>query len=121
MHHMTPPRATTLLLALVAAFGVAACGNDDDAAPEASSSPEAAEVAIEDFEYLPEVLEVAPGTQVTFRNEDDAGHTATAKGAFDTDDIGRGADADVTAPEEPGTYEYICSLHPFMKGTLVVR
>jgi plastocyanin len=25
------------------------------------------------------------------------------------------------APKTPGTYAYICTVHPFMKGTLIVK
>ena len=44
----------------------------------------------------------------------------TAKGAFDSKEIG--ADRKWTyVARKPGRYDYICTLHPNMKGTLVVE
>ena len=79
-------------------------------------------VDISDFSYDPATITVSPGQQVTFTNGDKTAHTATAKdGSFNTDAIQPGEDASVTAPDQPGEYPFICSFHPFMKGTLVVR
>jgi plastocyanin len=66
---------------------------------------------------------VAPGTKITVTNHDSATHTVTETGnkAFDTGDIGNGQTATFTAPTTPGTYNYICSIHTYMKGTLVVK
>ena len=40
-------------------------------------------------------------------------------GNFDTGSIAAGASATVTF-DEPGTFTYICSFHPFMTGTVTV-
>jgi plastocyanin len=56
------------------------------------------------------------------RNNDTAPHTVTAKDkSFDTGTIDPGKTATFTAPTKPGTYDYICTIHPYMKGTLIVR
>jgi plastocyanin len=100
--------------------------------PPAAGSPEAAaeseagtastesEVTIESFTFSPETLEIAAGTTVTWTNNDEAMHTATADdGSFDTGAINQGESASVTF-DEPGTYTYTCTFHPGMKGTIVV-
>jgi plastocyanin len=68
---------------------------------------------------------VPAGTKITWSNGDDSPHTATAaddaqRGAFDTQVIKKGKSATITFGK-PGTYAYICDLHPFMKGSIVVR
>ena len=74
---------------------------------------------------MPAKVEVASGTKVVWQNRDRAPHTATAaddaqRAAFDTDVIKKGASATVTF-DRPGTYAYVCDLHPFMKATIVVK
>ena len=78
----------------------------------------------EDFSR-PAKLEVAAGTRVTWANKDSAPHTATAssdaqRSVFDTKVLKEGQSGDI-AFDKPGTYAYICDLHPFMKATLEVK
>ncbi|MFF0450218.1 cupredoxin domain-containing protein [Streptomyces sp. NPDC004609] len=94
-------------------------------APATASSPAGgrAVIVIKNFTFTPASLAVAPGTQVTVRNEDSVPHTVTATGAkpFDTGDIAAGATTTFTAPGTAGDYAYICTIHPYMKGRLTVR
>ncbi|MFF1729774.1 cupredoxin family copper-binding protein [Streptomyces sp. NPDC058247] len=79
-------------------------------------------VTIKDFAFQPAELEVSPGTKITVTNEDSAPHTLTADDkSFDTGDLAQGESATITAPSKPGSYSYICTVHPNMKGTLTVR
>lgn len=88
----------------------------------ASSAGEAEEaVTIDNFTFNPPALTVSPGATVTWINKDDIPHTiasttrAFRSKALDTDD--RFSFTFAT----PGVYEYFCSLHPHMKGTIIVR
>ena len=105
--------------ALIAAgLALAGCGSEDrPAAP-----PSAASVDIADFKYRPARIEVATGARVTFTNRDRAPHTAaaTAPAPFDTGSLRQGQRS-VQTLARPGTYAYLCELHPFMKATIVVR
>jgi plastocyanin len=47
-------------------------------------------------------------------------HTVTAKGVFDSHSIAAGASWRFVA-RKPGVYDYICTLHPNMNGTLKVE
>ena len=82
---------------------------------------EDATVKIDNFTFAPARLTVKAGTTVTWRNEDDIPHTVTSatrlfkSKVLDTDDSFSFTFA------EPGTYEYFCSLHPRMTGTIVVE
>ena len=82
---------------------------------------EDATVKIGNFTFAPARLAVKVGTTVIWRNEDDIPHTVTSatrmfkSKALDTDDSFSFTFA------EPGTYEYFCSLHPRMTGTILVE
>jgi plastocyanin len=65
---------------------------------------------------------VVPGRKITVVNQDRAPHTVTARdNSFDTGTIAGGQRAEITAPSSPGTYPYICAIHPSMTGTLLVK
>ncbi len=78
-------------------------------------------VAIKDFAYTPKTLTVSVGDSVHFINKDDEAHTATLEGGgFDSGGLDTG-ESFTYRFTKPGTYSYFCSLHPYMKGTIVVR
>ena len=63
-----------------------------------------------------------PGATVRVTNNDSVTHTLTATGGqFNTGDIGADQTKTFTAPTKPGTYHYICNIHQYMMGTIVVR
>jgi amicyanin len=78
-------------------------------------------VKIANFTFGPEKLTVKAGTTVTWTNEDDIPHTVASSTkafkskALDTDD------SFSFTFTTPGTFEYFCSLHPHMVGTVVVE
>jgi plastocyanin len=86
----------------------------------ALADDKAAAVKIDNFTFTPQTLTVNAGTTVTWINEDDIPHTVTSSTkqfksrAMDTDD--KFSFTFTT----PGTYQYFCSLHPHMTGTIVV-
>jgi plastocyanin len=98
-------------IALVAAF----CGGPADAAAVVH------EVTIDGFEFRPPVATVKLGDTIMWRNADPVPHTATAKDAgLDSGAIPSAGTFRFTARRK-GRYEYVCTLHPTMKGTLVVE
>ena len=71
--------------------------------------------------YEPARLTVAAGTTIIWRNNDQVEHTVTAADrSWDSGTIRPGATWQRTFTR-PGTYEFFCTPHPFMKGTVVVR
>ena len=113
----------TVLVALVGALLLAGCGSSGGGSVQATGAPAADTIVIKNFMFQPATLTVAPGARVTVHNEDTATHTLTATGAkaFDSGDVAGGATKTFTAPAKSGSYTYICSVHNYMQGTLVVR
>jgi plastocyanin len=88
--------------------------------PQASQKTADVTVKIRNFKFEPANLAIAVGKTVRFINLDEEPHTVTAtEGAFDSKALDTNQPWNYTATK-PGTYPYICSIHPFMKGTLTV-
>jgi plastocyanin len=70
--------------------------------------------------FVPSTAQVATGGTVTWVNVDSAAHTATAlDSSFDTSLVMAGSKFSQKF-YAPGTYPYMCILHPWSKGTIVV-
>ncbi|MDA4128939.1 MAG: cupredoxin family copper-binding protein [Thaumarchaeota archaeon] len=70
--------------------------------------------------YSPGNFTVKAGSTVTWSNGDSNVHTVTSTtGAFDSGNMNSG-DTYKHTFTQPGTYQYICTIHPNMKGTIVV-
>jgi plastocyanin len=141
-------RLQALLLAVLTALSLSlvACGGGSDEttvteppAESTTESPEStdeegsanapapsgdavrsAKVEIKDFAYNPDPVTIEAGGKVIWINQDSAPHTATAEdGSFDTGTLEEGK-LKSESFKEPGTYAYICSIHPQMHGTVEV-
>ena len=77
-------------------------------------------VTIADFQFSPASITIHVGDTVTWTNHGPSAHTATAdNGSFNTGVLQKGQSASHTF-NTAGTFSYICSIHPFMHGTVVV-
>jgi plastocyanin len=89
--------------------------------PEATPTPEPLPdvvVTIANLAFSPASVEVKVGQKVIWKNKDTQTHTATAdSGEFATGFIDPGGQASVTI-QSVGEFNYHCSVHPFMKGTV---
>jgi plastocyanin len=77
-------------------------------------------VVIEGLRNTPEVLTVKRGDTVVWVNKDPFPHTVTSRGNFDSKAIPPDGKWKYVA-RKAGTYDYICTFHPNMKGTLKVE
>ena len=80
-------------------------------------------VNIQNFAFDPPNITVAPGTTVTWVNNDSAPHTVTATdpaGAFDSGTLQPGQSFSFTFIQPGTTYAYYCAIHPSMTGTVTV-
>jgi plastocyanin len=87
----------------------------------AADAPKPAIVHIKNFMFIPANLTVPAGTTVTFVNDDDEPHTVTATNkTFDSEALDTHGSWKHTFAKA-GSFTYFCELHPYMKGSLVVR
>jgi len=80
-----------------------------------------ASVTMKNFDFAPMALTVSAGTTVTWKNADGEPHTVVS-----TDGLFRSAALDENDTfkftfAKPGTYKYVCSIHPKMVGTITVK
>jgi len=86
-----------------------------------AAAPVVQTVTIDGFEFHPPSVTVNRGDVVVWRNNDPVPHTATAKEAgLDSGEVAANASFRFTAARA-GRFEYVCTLHPTMKGLLVVN
>jgi len=76
-------------------------------------------VRIVDFAYKPSTLRIAEETTVSFSNRGRKTHTATLGRSFNTGPIRPGKSAAFIF-DDPGTYAYHCTIHPAMRGRIIV-
>jgi plastocyanin len=106
-----------LLLATALAAGAAMTPIGDPATSAATPTV----VVIQDFAFSPSSMTVAPGTTVTWVNQDESPHTITDQGkafrsaALDTNDRFS------YTFTQPGKFTYYCTLHPMMIGKIIVK
>ena len=79
------------------------------------------DITISGFKFDPDTVTVTIGTTVTWTNQDTTAHTVVANdGSWKSDSLVKGATFSFTF-DKAGTYTYICSIHPTMKGTVIVK
>lgn len=85
------------------------------------------EIEMEDFAFRPARMVVSRGRLVVWKNRDRAPHNAASfarrngRRLFRTRTVGFRGEATARAPRTRGTYRYFCTVHPNMRGVLVVR
>jgi plastocyanin len=109
-----------LALSLTLASGTVGQASAPAAAQQENAAPK--EVTINDFTFTPKELTIPVGTQVTWTNKDDDAHTVVSVDgkSFKSKGLDTGDKFSFTF-SAPGTYEYLCSIHKQMKGTIIVK
>jgi plastocyanin len=83
-----------------------------------------AQISIDNFNFSPSTLTIAAGTKVTWVNNDEEPHTVVNVDQPTRVFRSGGLDSGDTYSfvfDKPGTYDYICSIHPHMSGKIVVK
>ncbi len=113
---MTPRLRATVAATLIGLI-LSACGDSDSGSSNAAHG--ASTVRLQNLEFKPKTISVDPGTTVQWM---------WADGSIQHDVAGDGFKSDVKTSgsfshrfEEPGRYDYKCTLHPAMKGTVEVK
>ena len=114
----------SLGLALALTLAVAACGSDAGPSPAADTPPPTGgnAVTIASFAFGPASLTVKVGATVSWTNTDSAAHTvAWQDGSPGSGTLESGGASYTRTFNAPGTFAYICGLHPSMAGTIIVE
>jgi plastocyanin len=128
-----------LVACLALGLVVAGCGSDDDSSDDGGgaqseqpakttssggSGAKTAHVEMKDISFQPDSVTVAKGGTVTWTNEDSVGHDVTADDdSFKSGDAGGisgGGEFEHTFAKA-GSFKYVCTVHPGMEGTVVVK
>jgi amicyanin len=125
-------------VAAASTAGLAACGASASGAPSSPPAPgpaatvpsvaapaatptatATADVGIINFGFTPAALTVKVGTTVVWTNKDTIAHTVNFKSGINSAVLNQN-DKFTHTFTTPGTYDYICSIHPFMHGSVTV-
>jgi len=107
-HALSAPAAAMLMIFSVPDF-------------HAATAAEANTIVLKDFHFSPMSLTVPAGATVMWKNLDGEPHTVVSdaglfrSGGLDQDD------SFTFKFDKPGTYRFICSIHPSMMGTIIVK
>lgn len=112
----------------ILAVTLAGCGGSSSGGGNAGSAPTqaasgTATVTIQGFAFHPSTLTVTSGTKVTFVQKDAVPHDVSGQtGASFLNSPALNKDQTYTVTfTKPGTYNYICSIHPRMQGKVIVQ
>jgi plastocyanin len=78
-------------------------------------------ISIREFMFSPTAMTIAAGTTVRWKNLDGEPHTVRSIDATFKSDALDQNDSFAFKFDKPGTYRYVCSIHPQMVGTIVVK
>jgi len=107
--------------ALMFALGILTLAGAAHTAKRAHAQSAPSVVVMKNFDFSPMTLTVPAGTTVTWKNTDGEPHTVTSldgkfrSGALDEDDTFK------FKFDKPGTYKYVCSIHPKMLAAIIVK
>ena len=111
-------RVVVMVLIVSVLVGPACAGSGGEPGESTADSVESA-ITIADFSFG-DPITVSVGTTVRVSNEDSVPHTWTAvDDGFDSGPIDPGSDFDFTFTE-PGQYQFHCTIHPSMEGSIEV-
>ena len=113
-----------VLAVLIFSIVLISCSKSGSGYGSGSTTPPPASntVSIVDMSFSPATITVKVGTTVTWTNNDGMVHTVTADDAsFDSGNIAIMGGKYSKVFSTAGTYTYHCTIHPTMKGTIVVK
>ena len=95
------------------------------AAPAATTkvavANDATTISIKEFMFAPTAMTVPVGSTVRWKNLDGEPHTVRSVDATFSSNALDQNDSFTFKFDKPGTYRYVCSIHPQMVGTIVVK
>jgi plastocyanin len=118
--------ACAIMLVLSCSFAGCTSAQSPPATTPATLTPAGGsnQIAIKNFAFSPADLTIKAGTPVTWTNQDGAPHQIASEPgtpvAFESEILANGVSYQFTFTQA-GTYSYYCTIHPSMKGTIIVQ
>lgn len=89
--------------------------------PATAEIPQTTNIVVKNFMFMPMSVTVTAGSTVTWSNRDQEPHTVVSDtGLFRSSAIDTNESFSFKF-DQPGTYHFMCSIHPQMVGTIVVQ
>jgi plastocyanin len=114
----------TLAFALIIALALLTSVRGTEPETKGSAAPRNAktEVVIDNFSFSPETFTVPVGTTVTWTNHDNVPHVVmSADNQFKKSPVIKAGQRFSNNFATAGTYSYFCSIHPRMRGKIIVK
>jgi len=114
----------TIFLILILIVLAVSCSKTDtsQASPKVGPLGVKQDIEIKGFAFNPASITISAGTTVIWTNQDSAPHRIISDSG---NELGSGSISTgqtyTHTFENPGTYDYHCSIHPSMKGEIVVQ
>ena len=109
-----------LAMILVLALTGAACGGGGGSdCTSQNATTLTGTLMIKNFAFSPNCFSAASGSTISVANADPRGHNFTVEDTDVAVPLAPGENGEATAPA-PGTYDFECTLHPGMRGTIIV-
>lgn len=113
--------ALTIIVTAALLIGLTGCSTSKTTTSTTGTSTSANTVNIANYTFVPDTLTVSVGTTVTWTNSDAAIHRiASDTGVFDSGDLSQNAVFSYTF-NNAGAFPYHCTIHTYMKGTIIVK
>ena len=102
-------------------LAVVSCGSSSSTPTSTPTQTQGNTVNIQNEAFSPAMLTVSAGTTVTWTNNDAIVHTVTSDtGLFDSGQMSQGSHFSHTFSDK-GTFQYHCTIHTTMHGTIIVQ
>jgi plastocyanin len=115
---VTRPRFIPVALAGLLVLVLSACGASDASPAATAGDNDGRTVVIEDLAFAPETLTVEAGDTLTWVWRDGSINHDVSGDDFASEVMSEGTFRHRF--DDPGTYDYVCTLHPNMTGTIEV-
>jgi plastocyanin len=107
--------ATAVVLALTVACG----GGGGSDCTSANATKLTGTLTVKGSAFHPNCFSVASGSTISIANGDARAHNFTVRGTDVAVPLPGGETGEATAPA-PGTYDFVCTIHHGMTGTIIV-